>query len=203
VAPNFFILLVHPDQRQALQADQVLLEELKRLLHQVGTEAGLRFDGPLVVQTADAPELALGEIQVLARNSLDDLSQTATMEVSLPESAPCTAQNAFLIVNGVHIFPLSQPVINIGRRKDNQLVLNDPRISRQHAQLRLVRGQYVIFDLNSTGGTLVNGEPVQQHTLQPGDVISLSGIPLVFGQEAEERADTEEYLSAPGATVNA
>jgi pSer/pThr/pTyr-binding forkhead associated (FHA) protein len=74
-------------------------------------------------------------------------------------------------------------VINIGRRLDNQLVIDDPRISRSHAQLRAIKGRFVIFDLNSTGGTFVNGERTSQSVMYPGDVISLAGVPLVYGQD--------------------
>jgi len=95
-------------------------------------------------------------------------------------------------VDGVQIFPLTQPVINIGRRTDNHLVIEDARISRLHAQLRAVHGQYVIFDLDSTGGTWVNGERVKQSTLIPGDVVSLSGVPLVYGQETTYPEDTQK-----------
>jgi len=76
--------------------------------------------------------------------------------------------------------------------RDNHLVIDDPRVSRLHAQLRIVRGQFVIFDLDSTGGTFVNGQRIHQYTLRAGDVISLAGVPLVFGQEIPEPGDTQE-----------
>jgi pSer/pThr/pTyr-binding forkhead associated (FHA) protein len=80
-------------------------------------------------------------------------------------------ENAFLIVEGVKVFPLTTSVINIGRRLDNQLVIDDPRVSRNHAQLRSIKGRFVVFDLNSTGGTFVNGQRTSQSVLYPGDVI--------------------------------
>jgi pSer/pThr/pTyr-binding forkhead associated (FHA) protein len=66
---------------------------------------------------------------------------------------------------------------------ENQLVIDDPRVSRTHAQLRAIKGRYVVFDLNSTGGTFVNGQRTSQSALYPGDVISLAGVTLVFGQD--------------------
>lgn len=92
-------------------------------------------------------------------------------------------ENAFLIVEGVKVYPLSQTVVNIGRRLDNQLVIDDPRVSRNHAQLRAIKGRFVVFDLNSTGGTFVNGQRASQSVLYPGDVISLAGVTLIFGQD--------------------
>jgi pSer/pThr/pTyr-binding forkhead associated (FHA) protein len=41
----------------------------------------------------------------------------------------------------------------------------------------------VLFDLNSTGGTFVNGQRTSQTVLYPGDVISLAGVALIFGQD--------------------
>jgi pSer/pThr/pTyr-binding forkhead associated (FHA) protein len=75
-------------------------------------------------------------------------------------------------------------VINLGRRADNHIVIDDPHVSRQHAQLRVIDNRYVIFDLESAGGTFVNNSRVEQATLFPGDVISLAGAELVYGQDA-------------------
>ena len=91
---------------------------------------------------------------------------------------------AFLIINGVRIFPLNQQVVNLGRRVDNHVVIEDLKVSRVHAQIRAIKGHYVIFDLDSSGGTFVNGVRSTQTTLYPGDVISLAGVDLVYGQDA-------------------
>jgi len=93
-------------------------------------------------------------------------------------------------------------VVNIGRRADNHLVLADPRVSRAHAQIRAIRGQYVLFDLNSTGGTVVNGRRVRQYTLKPGDVISLSGVPLIYGEDTPNDADTTRQTPLGSPTSN-
>ena len=92
-------------------------------------------------------------------------------------------ENAFLIIEGVKVHPLNEAVVNIGRRLENQLVIDDPRVSRNHAQLRAIKGRFVLFDLNSTGGTFVNGQRTSQTVLYPGDVISLAGVALIFGQD--------------------
>ena len=109
-------------------------------------------------------------------------------------------ENAFLIVEGVKVFPLKLPVINIGRRLDNNVVVDDPRVSRNHAQLRAIKGRFVVFDLNSTGGTFVNGQRANQSVLYPGDVISLAGVSLIFGQDnplpRPDLADTSPFNDA-------
>lgn len=63
--------------------------------------------------------------------------------------------------------------ITIGRSHGADLVLPDALISRQHARIRVVDGQAVIEDLESTNGIVVNGEQVHRVPLAPGDVITL------------------------------
>jgi pSer/pThr/pTyr-binding forkhead associated (FHA) protein len=102
-------------------------------------------------------------------------------------------QNAFLIIEGIKVFPLQQAIVSIGRRLDNTLVIDDPRVSRTHALLRAINGRYVIFDLDSTGGTYVNGQRISQSALFAGDVIWLAGVTLVFGQDnPPPRPDLQE-----------
>jgi len=194
VGPNLFILETHPSQTAQLAEDTVLLDGLTRLLQEEGAEAGLSFDSPLAVRVASTPDVSPGNIRLQAVHSQIGLTDTTAVEAnpadeSVPASIPV---NAFLIVDGMQVFPIHQAVVNIGRRTDNHLVIDDPRISRVHAQLRAVHGQFIIFDLDSLGGTWVNGERIRQKALQPGDVILLSGLPLVFGQETAFPDATQE-----------
>src|SRR5688572_30203957 len=90
--------------------------------------------------------------------------------------------NAYLLVGTEKVFPLNKSVVNIGRSLESHLVLDDPLVSRNHAQLRAVNGHFIIFDLNSTCGTYVNGERVNRAVLYPGDVIAIAKVPLIYGQ---------------------
>ena len=119
-----------------------------------------------------------------------------------PETGDAIPENAFLLIEGLRVHPLREAVVNIGRRLENHAVIDDPRISRQHAQLRAIKGHFVLFDLNSTGGTFVNGQRANQTVLYPEDVISLAGVILVFGQDTEraELLDTSP-LSEPGSAA--
>lgn len=91
--------------------------------------------------------------------------------------------NAFFVIDGVKFYPLVKTVINIGRRLENDLVIDDPRVSRNHAQLRAIDGHYVLLDLSSTGGTFVNGNRVNQTIIYPNDTVSLGGVTLIFHQD--------------------
>lgn len=184
--PNVFTLVVSRQYAERWQQPK-LLETMINSLKIVGEEAGLKFSSPPTISIVQNSQQGESEVDVVASHQLGTAEETrgmtpvagnekATDEDSLPQSA-------FLIVDGVKVFPLTQSVVNIGRRLDNQLVIDDPRISRNHAQLRAIKGRFVIFDLNSTGGTFVNGQRTSQSVMYPGDVISLAGVPLVFGQD--------------------
>ena len=66
----------------------------------------------------------------------------------------------------------------IGRSSSADIRLNRPTVSRQHAKLLERGGQWVLTDLGSTSGTALNGKPIQQSTLQPGDTIQVSRFEL-------------------------
>ena len=71
-------------------------------------------------------------------------------------------------------FDLNKPVVTIGREAGNDIVLEDPQVSRQHARLMLQGASYVIEDLGSTNGSFVNGRRVMTPTpLNPGDKLGL------------------------------
>ena len=87
----------------------------------------------------------------------------------------------------------------IGRGKSADVRLNYPSISRQHAAL--CRGEderWTVYDLDSKGGTQVNGETVRGSApVKLGDTISLGGVPLVFlPQTVAEREELEEKRRA-------
>lgn len=193
LAPNLYTLFTHPTQMASLRENDSLLEALVQALEESGNKAGLHFLSHPVIRLAEDPNLAPGQIRVKARNSGENLPETTDLPAERGDITGNVPSNAFLIVDGTEIFALTQKVINIGRRDDNQLVVHDARVSRIHSQLRVVKGRYMIFDLDSTGGTFINGERIRQHTLYPGDVISLAGVPLVYGQDPTALSETQTY----------
>ena len=192
VAPNLYTIVLHPSSGDAPVASVDRLEELAQIIQQVGDESNLSFLCPPVVRVSPDPEQIPQNIRVIAQISMDNLAETSDFIVDEVSANPTATLNAFLIVDGTQVLPLEDTTVNIGRRSDNQLVIDDRRVSRVHAQLRMIKGRYIIFDLDSRGGTFVNEQRVQQCILFPGDVISLAGVPLVFGQEETRLGETEK-----------
>jgi len=184
-APNLYLLVSNPSHTAAWKNDPRILEELAKAIYAAGNETSWVFHSQPAVNTATDTSLSADEIRVVASFSNPAVSETQgtpmdSHESDHPESLP---SSAFLIQQGTKIIPLDKTLINIGRRLDNQIVIDDPRVSRNHAQIRVIKSRFVIFDLQSTGGTYVNGQRVSQIILYPGDVISLAGVTLVFGQD--------------------
>ena len=79
-----------------------------------------------------------------------------------------------------HRFVITKTPFYIGRSTTNDLVINDPEISRRHAVILFEHEQYRIQDLNSKAGVIVNGQRVRAQILQPGDVIQIGSTTLRF-----------------------
>ena len=100
--------------------------------------------------------------------------------------------------NGTAV-PLTHWENIVGRGKTADVYLNYPSVSRRHAALiRSGEESWTVYDLDSSGGTLVNGEKVENSaSLKLGDTLSLGGVPLLFlPQTAEKRQKHEELRRA-------
>jgi hypothetical protein len=207
IAPNIFTLIVATDT-SAMWKDQRTLDALKNIITAAAKDVGLKFTTQPTINITTDDTFSADEVRVVATHKLEPLGETLGMQTSLHNEEPGEGnnipENAFLIIEGVKVHQLSEAVVNIGRRLENQLVIDDPRVSRNHAQLRAIKGRFVLFDLNSTGGTFVNGQRTSQTVLYPGDVISLAGVALIFGQDnPPPRLDATDSLpteTEPGAS---
>ena len=93
----------------------------------------------------------------------------------------------------------------LGREVDNDIVLNDVRVSRHHAEIRRDHGRAVLLDYGATNGTLINTQRVTRPTpLQPGDVLELGmrryQFSLLAGPASAYEEDTSKMPGANGAS---
>jgi pSer/pThr/pTyr-binding forkhead associated (FHA) protein len=114
-----------------------------------------------------------------------------------PDDEPSKIE-AFLIMEGTKVFIIDNDDFRIGRKNDNDIIIDDPHVSRYHAKIRYINKKYVLLDLNSTVGTSVNGNSVEAKILKSGDVLSVGGVPIIFGigtpgspPEASQPTDTD------------
>ena len=185
-APDRYILGVSAERLTDWQADQSFLDDISNELADWGHREGFHFSNTPTIEICVDPDLVKNEWRIRVETSTidDTLPDTAAMDG--PELAPegdLIPLNAFLVVGGKDNFPLQTVVVNIGRHSDNDLVIEDQYISRHHIQLRAINRRYVIFDVGSTGGILLNGKPVTQATLHPGDVIRIGMTHLIYVQD--------------------
>lgn len=73
--------------------------------------------------------------------------------------------------------------ITIGRSPTTDLPMADPSVSGEHCRIKSEDGAFVVYDVQSTNGTLVNGQQVHRHPLRPGDVITLGAVNIKFVRE--------------------
>jgi pSer/pThr/pTyr-binding forkhead associated (FHA) protein len=110
------------------------------------------------------------------------------------------AQVSFQVLDGLErgvVFTELQTPITIGREDDNDIRLNDERVSRFHAKVQEDEGHVILTDLQSTNGTRVNGHPVQVHVLQIGDQLQIGRCLLVFGSRDELAKRVAELQNRP------
>src|SRR5947209_532813 len=84
------------------------------------------------------------------------------------------------------IIPLQEAEVTIGRGTSNQLCISDPILSRQHCIISSDNEQFMIRDLGSLHGTVVNGIPINQQLLQHGDQIGLGSSVFAFLLQEDE-----------------
>lgn len=209
-APNRYVVRLHPDDHASLLGtDADLAGALAQDIVVLARESGLRLaTSPEVVLVADG-DVDLHAVAVFAEH-VGTVHQT-TLSLTMSEQRPTRPTRetpslppAYLVVDGDRYIALERSVINIGRRRDNTIVLDDRRVSRHHCQLRFRFGHFVLYDLASRGGTFVNGARVTECVLRSGDVISLAGVKLVYmvdesttGARPTRDGDTQMYLVPP------
>lgn len=200
-AVSYTIRLHHDDIHHLVHANPGLNETLATAI----VESARQLHITLPAQ----PEVALLVDEHLRPRSLIVTGDAARLGATATGSVPAQADlgpaephlpPAFLVLDGTRTVPLRRPVISLGRRLDNDIILEHSSVSRVHAQLRLRFGRYVVYDLGSSGGTFVNDQRVQECLLKPGDVLRLAGVALIYGEDQAARRATEGGSPAPQPT---
>jgi membrane-bound lytic murein transglycosylase D len=101
-------------------------------------------------------------------------------------------------------YKLAQDVIRIGRKADNDIVLSGNTVSGHHAEIHRKSQSYLLRDLDSTNGTIVNGERIREKRLQNGDQIEVgeNGPILEFRDESSRSSPGPRIMPVSGAWEN-
>lgn len=175
LAPNDFLIDLSPTDYDRLSAyGDTLSSELAQMLHEHADEQGYLFAGALSLRFQRADELTTGRFRVRSSASAD---VTPPPGVSATDTAirraPVTIE-----INGVRQ-PLEPPGLVVGRGSNADLRIDDPGVSRRHAEIRVGHGpagtQVSVVDLGSTNGTVVDGKRVQYANLDDNSQIRIGG----------------------------
>lgn len=183
--PLLYEIRLHPEIARQVQAQQPDTEaRLAKLIVELGKTYGYQHRIEPQARLLEDTSLARHQASVSASLCPLPAAQTAAMPPVLPEARAQSSQQPLLILKDTQVFVLAKAVINIGRGAANDIVLADAQVSRHHLQLRRRGGAYMLFDVNSRGGTRVNATAVREHRLQNGDLIQIGGSALVFAEQA-------------------
>jgi len=128
-------------------------------------------------QHASGPALGNGQATVLSQSSLDLKNGEAAIQPTLEVVVGSASQRTIF---------LGKETVKIGRVNYNNLVLNDKKVSRTHAQVYFEKGHYVVEDLKSSNGVSVDGSLVNKIVLRSGNRITLGDTVLLFTQRVPD-----------------
>jgi hypothetical protein len=170
-APNRFVFtLSQADGERFEQVEQALVSELQRVVRETAGERGWGLAGPPEIELETDESLSKGRFEV----------ETSFVEGE-EELAPAPGGRATLtLLRGGRTFTLGSAAVTLGRLPESDVVVDDPGASRQHARISNSNGEFVLTDLGSTNGTLVNDEAVQERVLDDGDRITIGETILEF-----------------------
>jgi len=133
-----------------------------------------------VAQPEDEPVSAPAEVQS-GRTMV--YSNAERVSEPLEERGRARAQTPLLLIDGKRVV-ISPAGATIGRSRQADVVVNDPNVSREHAEIRPRGGSWVITDLGSTNGSQLNGRRIDaSEVLRSGDEIELGASLMTFTLE--------------------
>lgn len=201
-APNEYRVFLSPRDRERFQSyEEALGTELAGYLLEHARRERLALLARPVIEFETDERLGLGEFGIQTRTAApphEAVQQDAgeqergrTMIYStagrvaepLEERARAQAQRPLLILDGRRLV-IGPTGVTIGRSRGCDVVLDDPNVSRQHAEIRPRGGSWVLSDLGSTNGSGVNRRRINSpEELRPGDQVEIGTSRLRFEVE--------------------
>lgn len=165
IAPNVFtVALSDQDLERFDSFADALARELAEAAREHAQIEGYGFLGPVEVILERAPDLRAGVFEVTAE---------------VQEAAGGFPPASLVLPDGQRL-PIGDDPLLLGRLPSCSVVIEDPNVSRRHAEVAREGDAVVLTDLGSTNGTRVNGARVGRHVLVDGDKITLGTTTLAF-----------------------
>ena len=175
LVPNtFHVELSEADHQRLEGLGPQLPRELTEMLREHAADQSYVFTGPVEVVLETAEDLTTGRFRVRSRSV-----SPSSVAAGDPTDTQVRRATAVLVVNGENL-PLTPPGIVVGRGHDADLRIDDPGVSRRHAEIRVEEAHdrqgpptVTVHDLGSTNGISVNGSRVERATLADGATIRI------------------------------
>jgi FhaA, N-terminal domain/FHA domain len=208
LAPNEFTIdLSVTDYERLSSYGQSLVSELASMMHTYAAEQAYVFAGPLQLNFHRAEDLTTGRFRV--RSAAAAAVTPAPGRDPHPSDTAIRSAPMVLEIAGTR-HRVEPPGVVVGRGSNAGLRIDDPGVSRRHAEFRVqsVGGtvQLSVADLGSTNGTTVNGQRVQHALLQDRSVVQVGSTKIVVrvGEQAgyepqpRDQQGNPPHVSAPG-----
>jgi len=166
IVPNdFTVVLSAIDHASFNEIEDALVAELAEAAREYAREEGYHFMGPVTVQLAVDNGLRSGRFNVVSQ---------------LKQAASGPGMGSLVLPSGNRV-DLSGHKVTVGRLPECTISIDDSNISRNHAEIKAGASSYLVTDLGSTNGTMVNGvKIVGDHALRDGDIISFGSTHVRF-----------------------
>lgn len=198
--PNEYTLYLSPSDREQFASYEAgLTNELQEYLSEHATrERYVLVSAPRITIETDT-DLEIGAFGIATRmvqprgeeagERSAQPSAPPTM-VYTPDFAepddvgyPLAEPDRYTLACGDDLYPLETRTLVLGRARECDIRLADLNVSRRHAEIRSEGGAFVLVDLGSTNGCLVNGQRIERVELQDGDRILIGQTEFFFSRE--------------------
>jgi hypothetical protein len=199
--PNEYRVFLSPrDRERFADYEDALAGELAGYLLEHARRERLALLSRPVIEFETDDRLGLGEFGIQTRvvqpphsdeQPAPDEQSGRTMIYSaagriaepLEERAKARRETALLLLDGKRLM-VGASGVTLGRSRQCDIVLEDPNVSRQHAEIRPRGGSWVLTDLGSTNGSSLNGRRIDNpEVLKPGDEIEIGTSVITFEVE--------------------
>jgi hypothetical protein len=165
------------------------------------TEDSLRFgefgvtakltggDGP---REKDAPDDTSGQTRIFRPAPQEEGQGTASISAEEAKRHGLAREVVELVLED-KTYPLEgRGPWSIGRSAENNIVISNPNVSRRHARLSRSENGFVVEDLGSTNGTLLDGAPIDRERIESGDELTFGGVTARFVRRMDKDASSPQ-----------